>query len=230
MRLFLRITVLLSIVGIGYSLFHIYSYSKEYKVAEAKYDQLNTIYAESESDSFDVFHSENEDYVGWLSMDGTNIAYPVVQSDNNDFYLNHNFYQENDPVGAIFMDYRNSNDALDDHTIIYGHNMKDDSMFATLSNALESDFSDNNRIHFDFENGSSEWEVFSAYVTTDTDWMQVDFESTDHSRNFKQTLVHNSTKDFAHHMNNEKILTLATCTVHSSDERVVVHAKKVEGN
>lgn len=223
----LRMLLLLCIVGIIYSLFHIISYKNEYKVADEKYMNLQNVHAETTEDSFKKLSLINKDYVGWLTLDGTNINYPVVQNDNNEYYLNHNFYQEEDKVGAIFMDYRNKNIDTDDHTIIYGHYMKDESMFRTLENVLEDDF-ENKHITYEVEGIEYEWEIFSAYVTEETDWMQIDFNSTREFKDFKTDLIHNSEKDFNQQLDDEKILTLATCTTINIDERTVVHAKLIE--
>lgn len=163
-------------------------------------------------------------------MEGTTINYPVVQNDNNDFYLDHNFYKEPDRVGAIFMDYRNSNRLRDDHTIIYGHHMKDQSMFASLEDVLGKEFSEESEIKLELKDQTYEWKIFSAYVTSDTGWMQIDFKSDDAFGDFKTNLTNDSKREFHTQLNNKKILTLATCTTETSDNRIVVHAQLVERN
>ena len=95
---------------------------------------------EEENDQQDVKQSEddfdyqsliamNSDCVGWIQIPGTDINYPVVQAADNEFYLTHNFNRETAACGAIFMDYRNDVDAKAEHLILYGHQMKDNSMF-----------------------------------------------------------------------------------------------------
>lgn len=204
----------------------------ESKVSGKKYEQLRTIYEKSESEDKSQQLAEiNEDYVGWLSVDGTDIQYPVVLGQDNDFYLTHNFYKEEDRAGAIFMDYRNSGDHLDFHTIIYGHNMKDKSMFANLGEVLDGKFSKANHIRFEFKNQTYEWEIFSAYITRETDWMDVDFKSDHDSENFIQSITNKSSRAFSNEFaENNQIITLATCTNFATDERVVVHAKLIKGN
>ena len=232
---FLRLILMVSVIGIIYSTFSIYSYIQEYRVSAKKYDELKTVYDQSnhngnEKDPYQELRRLNEDFVGWLTVDGTDIEYPVVLGEDNDFYLNHNFYKEADKVGAIFMDYRNPRNQLDDHTIIYGHNTNDGSMFGSLSNVLESEFSKDNRITLDFQNKSYEWEIFSAYVTRNPEWMQVDFESTQDQSLFMRELTKKSDVNFAKEIKKEdQFLTLATCTSRVRDERVVVHARLIEG-
>ncbi len=75
----------------------------------------------------------NKDVVGWLAAEGTVLDYPVVQGKDNSFYLDHLFTGQRNKLGSIFMDYRNRSDFSDKNTIIYGHNMKDGSMFSSLT-------------------------------------------------------------------------------------------------
>ncbi|WP_158591831.1 class B sortase [Oceanobacillus halophilus] len=225
--------LIISIVGIIYSSYYIITYINEYRVSEKKYEEIETIYHQNEGDPNEELKRINEDFVGWIEVDGTEIQYPVVQAVDNDYYLTRNFHQEEDKVGAIFMDYRNSTDRLDSHTIIYGHNMKDDSMFGSLSNVLDADFSDDNTINLEFQGETYQWEVFSGYVTKETDWMQVDFDSTNNSYlPFLQGLKDKSNVIFSREevTKEDKILTLATCTSHDIDERVIVHARLIEGD
>jgi len=206
----------------------------EYHVSAEKYEELVRIYnqkdlKEKQKNSFQLLKQLNEDYAAWLTVEGTEIAYPVVSGEDNDFYLNHNFHQEYDKVGAIFMDFRNSTDHLDFHTIIYGHNMKDGSMFGTLSHVLDSGFSKGNMITLDFGHENYKWEIFSAYVTRETGWMEIDFESTENQLLFMQDLKRKSNVNFEKEVNeNNQTLTLATCTSRVSDERVVIHARLIE--
>lgn len=232
----LRIVLLLSMIGIVYSFSSIMVNVYAYKESGEKYAQLKQIYRQSEGQSESDKHKRlkklSEDYIGWLSVDGTAIDYPVVQGDDNEFYLNHNFYKEDSMPGAIYMDNRNTAHSLDEHSIVYGHNMKDDSMFGTLANVLEQDFSEENRIRFETENKVYEWEIFSVYQTRVTDWMKVDFVNLEDYEQSVEQLALASQKKFHNEEidTDEKMITLATCTGRFSDERTIVHARLVEGN
>jgi len=247
--------LLSSLIGIIYSLINIYQYTQEYKTANKRYEQLSNLYEKHKKSNGeklekspvdkkvkqqyliheDPLYKINEDYVGWITVDGTNINYPVVLGTNNDFYLNHNFYHESDRVGAIFMDYRNSQNELDRNTIIYGHNMRDKSMFSSLNHFLDGNFNMNNNIRLEFQGKAYIWEIFTAYKTRDTNWMQVNFESDDHYLNFLNDLNVDS-KEFLFTQKEankvkkgfDKIITLATCTSVIRDERVVVQAKLIK--
>lgn len=121
----------------GYKLWDIYS---EYKAGEKLYDVYIDKFVEHievKGDSnisvdFDALLAENPDIVGWLYSEDTPINYPIVQSSDNDYYLRRMLDGSYNTAGSIFMDYRSSPDLNDFNTIIYGHNMKNQSIFGTL--------------------------------------------------------------------------------------------------
>ena len=80
-----------------------------------------------------------KDVKGYIEIKGTNINYPIVQSTDNDYYLNHLPNGEKNKMGSIYLDYRN-NDFEDENTIIYGHNMNDGTMFSELENYKKQDY------------------------------------------------------------------------------------------
>lgn len=172
----------------------------------------------------------NPDIVGWISMDGTKIDYPVLQSTDNEFYLNHNYKKEHSKAGSIFMDYRNQTGSLDRHTIIYGHQMKDDSMFGQLESFLEKDFFMKNK-HFQFETIEEGFgvEIFSVYVTTtDFNYIETEFISDEDYITFVNTIQGKSEiKTNVTVENEDKILTLSTCNklIDEKDGRLVLHGK-----
>lgn len=82
--------------------------------------------------NFDALKQINPDTAAWISADGTPLNYPVVRGKNNAYYLNHLFTGKRGRMGTLFLDFRCSGDFSDSNTILYGHNMKDGSMFAFL--------------------------------------------------------------------------------------------------
>jgi len=82
----------------------------------------------------------NPDFVGWINIPGTDVDYPVVQGADNAFYLNTTFRGERNVAGAIFMDYRVAGDFTTPITLLYGHNMRDGSMFSSLLHFLDAGF------------------------------------------------------------------------------------------
>lgn len=91
---------------------------------------------------FDALLAENEDVVGWLYCEDTNIHYPVVQGKDNDYYLHHGWDRKGSRAGAIFVDAGNRPGFADSNTILYGHHMKNGSMFAHLADFADQEFFD----------------------------------------------------------------------------------------
>lgn len=90
----------------------------------------------------------NADVVGWLYCANTPVNYPVVQTNDNDYYLTHGFDGNKSSSGALFLDCRNNIAALDENFIIYGHRMKDDSMFGTIPQYAEQAYYDEHPIMY----------------------------------------------------------------------------------
>lgn len=97
---------------------------------------------------FDNLSSINSSTVGWITVFGTSINYPVVKGSDNSFYLSHSFDKSYNKAGWIFADYRNKFDDTDKNIIIYGHNRMDSSMFATLKNTQKQDWLNNPNDHY----------------------------------------------------------------------------------
>lgn len=89
---------------------------------------------------FDGLREVNEDIAAWIDFPGQDISYPVVQGEDNSRYLKYTFEGSRNPAGCVFQDSRNGNPLSDDNTIIYGHNMKNGSMFGFLKNYLEQEY------------------------------------------------------------------------------------------
>ncbi len=89
---------------------------------------------------FEALKKENEDVIGWIYCEGTVIDYPVLQGDDNDYYLHHTYDGKKSVSGAIFADADNSPGFADSNTVIYGHHMKNKSMFATISKWVEQEY------------------------------------------------------------------------------------------
>jgi SrtB family sortase len=123
---------------------------------------------------FAALYEINDDVVGWITIPNTAINLPVVQSDDNEYYLNHNLYKEDDKNGLPFMDFRNTLPELCNNTLIYGHNM-DGQMFENLTRYRSLDFyKENPVISFDTVYEESQWKVISCFeATTDPNVGQI---------------------------------------------------------
>ena len=179
---------------------------------------------------FQTLKEKNSDTVGFLKVNGTNIEYTVVKGTNNSYYLKHNFNKESNSAGWIFADYKNKVDGTDKNLVIYGHNMRDDSMFGSLKNILNDDWhieEENKYVTFITENDNSIYEVFSVYQVAEEDYyITTDFKDNEFN-DFIKTIKSRSKFDFDVDINeNDNILTLSTCA-NNNKYRVVLHAKKI---
>ena len=180
---------------------------------------------------FEALKKENEDTVCWLKTPGTNIEYPVVKTQDNEYYLTHSFDKSYNNAGWIFAEANNKFDGTDKHIIIYGHNRRDGSMFGTLKNILEKNWytdEENKYITLVTEKGNYKYEVFSVYKIENEDYYRTTkFSDTDEFEEFVKILKNRSIYDFGKDVTKrDKILTLSTCA-DNNKYRVVLHAKKI---
>lgn len=204
-------------------------------------------------DNFMALYAENPDIVGWIQI-GDFISYPVLQSDDNDYYLEHNFARETTKSGAIFADYRNrfSPGEISGNTVLYGHNVWSGSMFARLSRYYEA------RLHNEYANRldfykeyptvtfntlyeESEWKVFACCLFNNREdlgevypYTQVqEFDGKEEFNSFILELMDRSILwtdvDLTY---GDSILTLSTCYQYApfspeTDTRCAVFARKV---
>lgn len=182
--------------------------------------------------NFDEMKKKNNDIFAWIKVNGTEIAYPVVQADNNDFYLTHSLDKTNNTAGWIFADYTNKLDGTDKNLVIYGHNRRDGTMFGTLQRALKQEWYDNTEnqyISFEQEGKSEVYQVFSVYqIEAEDYYITTKFQSDSEYENFLQVIKSRSIKNFDVDLTkDDNIITLSTCA-NNNKYRVVLHAKKVE--
>ncbi|MET4559473.1 sortase B [Lysinibacillus parviboronicapiens] len=182
---------------------------------------------------FNELLAVNDSIVGWISVDNTKLNNPILQADDNDFYLNHNFKNRESRAGSVFMDYRN--DALDmsRNTILYGHAMKNGTMFGSVKNYLQQDYADAHpTIYMDTLYEGYDVEVFAAYETTiDFYYIETEFNSDEDFLQFITEVQARSTINRNIDIGpDDKILTLSTCndSVMSDDHRFVVQGRLVK--
>lgn len=238
----------ISIIIIIISLYYIYLWyidnkktenilNEIYENANVSSDNIsvdNDLKIEVENIDFNKLINKNPDTIGWIKVLGTDINYPVVQTNNNDFYLTHSFDKSYNKAGWIFADYINKNlknNELDKNTIIYGHNRQNNSMFGTLSNVFKEEWLSNKKNHyinFSTLNNNMVWEVFSTYtIEKEEYYIQSNFSSDEEYISFLNTIKNRSTYKYDVNISKEdKILTLSTCT-NVGEGRTVLHAKLI---
>ena len=186
---------------------------------------------------YDLLYQENSNLIGWIKIEDTVIDYPVLQAEDNEYYLNHNFSKEEDRNGSIFMDYQCDVTKGCDNTILYGHHMKSGKMFGSLQKySNKSYYEKHPYITFDtiYEKGTYQvMYVFRSKVYSEED---ITFK-------YYQFINAASEQEFNSCMNEmtalslydtgvsasygDKLLTLSTCDYQESKGRFVVVAKKV---
>ena len=186
-----------------------------------------------------LLRNENKDVVGWIEMPGdTKINYPVVQGEDNDYYLHYAYNGAYNPAGSIYLDYRNSvSVSTNRHTVIYGHNMESGSpMFANLLHFQDESYWKNNRyIHIYTDEAMYTYEVFAAYETSpqlagveNHSW-RMNFNKDE--KLFLQWVDSvRARSDISPKVTiegNSRILTLSTC-MNVNENRYVVHAVLAE--
>lgn len=179
---------------------------------------------------FETLKQINSDAIGYLKVNGTEIETIVVQAEDNDYYLSHNFEKNKNNAGWIFADCNNQLDGTDKNIILYGHNMKNNTMFGTLKNVLKEEWKElqeNRYITFITEKEYGTYEVFSVYQIEKEDYyIKTNFASGEFA-NFLNTLKQRSKYHLDVEINeNDSILTLSTCA-NNNKYRVVLHAKKI---
>ena len=173
----------------------------------------------------------NSETVAWIKVNGTIIDYPVVQHNDNDYYLHHDFYGNATDLGWVFGYYRDNFSTFGYNTIIYAHNLINDTMFGSLSNVLTSSWqnnTDNHYVKISTPTSNTVWKVFSVYTIVPTvDYLKTSFTENEY-QDFLNMLTGRSVYNFDVPLStSDKIITLSTCD-DAGTKRLVVHAKLVK--
>lgn len=189
-------------------------------------------------DKYAGLYEENSDLAGWLSIEGMKINYPVMQCGDDEYYLHHDFYGNEDKYGCLYVRETADVNTPGTNFVIYGHNMRDGSMFGDLDLYKDEDFfKEHSLISFDtlYEERTYEIvavflsrvyredeEVFKYYDFYEADTQE---EFQDFYENIKSMSLYDTgvTAEYG-----DTFITLSTCAYHVEDGRLVVVAKRVE--
>ena len=180
---------------------------------------------------------ENEDVKAWIKINGTNINYPVVQANDNEYYLYRNYKKENSNYGSIFIDSNSNIENPNSNIIMYGHNMKDGSMFKDLLKYSDKEYFNNHRyIEFVTNTSFNTYEIIAVFKS------RIFYKNEENVFRYYQCTDLNDEEDYNYYINNckqlsfydtgvnaeygEQIITLITCEYSSENGRMVVVAKK----
>lgn len=172
------------------------------------------------------------DAVGWLTVPGTRIDYPFAQAKDNAFYLHRGLNKHPLVAGTLFMDYRNSKDFSDFNTIIYGHHMKNRSMFGDLQEFNDRNFFDNNKAGTIFLAAKTYKVDFFAFVVIKPD--DADIYNPTISAEADRTAFLTHVKSASRYYRDpglgadDHIVTLSTCNYEFNNARMVLIGKLTE--
>lgn len=174
--------------------------------------------------NFDQLRKQNEEVVGWLYSKETVINYPVVQAKDNDYYLTHLFDRTENKMGAVFMEYKNQPDVSDKNTILYGHHMKNGSMFASLIDYQEQAYYEQHpELYYATPEGDYHFEVYAGFLAEADETCPLSFGSDEDFLAYAQQMKERSTFDSGITINEgDRLMTLYTCSYEFSDARYLL--------
>ncbi len=182
---------------------------------------------------------ENQDIVGWLEIEGTNISYPVLQGTDNQYYMKHTYKKEDSKDGSIFLDKSYDWNIPSSNLLLYGHNNKNGTMFQDLLKYKEESFyKEHPTIRFTTIDEDCQYEIISAFLSRVyyQDEQNVfryyyfinannEVEYNQYIEESKKASLYDTGKSATY---GEQLLTLSTCSYHTEDGRFAVVAKKIK--
>ena len=247
----LTIALIVAIAVFCYAAFNLYHIYTEYKKGTDEYNQIEEMaVTERDADSaevagpnaqlkppievdFDKLKSVNEDVVGWIYIDALpDISYPIVKGKDNQTYLHQTYEKNYNFAGTIFVDYENSGDFSDCNTLVYGHNMKNGSMFGHLKKFREDDklYKQDKYFWILTPERNYRYEIITAYTTgVNSDTYTLFKGPGEEFEKYLETIKGYSEiqTDDTDLTIKDRIVTLSTCTGNEST-RFVVQGKRVD--
>lgn len=181
---------------------------------------------------FNELKKKNSDTVGFIKVNGTNVNYPIVQTNDNSYYLKHAFDKSKNSAGWVFADYRNNMVNFDKNTVIYGHSRSNQTVFGSLKKVLNKSWygnKDNHIIKLSTPYENTLWQIVSIYTIKPESYYITTKFSDSQFQAFIKTIKDRSEINFSGTINeNDKILTLSTCKDVAGTTRLVIHAKLIK--
>lgn len=235
-RWFLDALIGVSILGIAISGYFLYQVYAGYEEAEQSYEGLITTYQvpsnrEDEASGaialdFEALRKINPEILGWIQIPGTEISYPVTSGRDNVYYLNHLFDGSKSKNGSIFLDCRNQMDVSDDNSVLYGHHMKDGSMFAAIGEYNSQEFFEKHSYGYFITPDKVYRLKFIAGVLRDDAPLPLSFGSSDEKLSWISDQIKASrfkASDFAY-TGSSRFMSLSTCDYRIEDGRFTLTA------
>ncbi len=181
---------------------------------------------------FNSLLKKNSDTVAFINVPNTNINYPVVKANDNNYYLTHAFDKSRNDAGWVFMDYRNDSNFTDSNTIIYGHGRLNKTVLGSLKNTLTSTWQnnrDNYIINVSTKKANFLYQIFSIYtIPEEKYYLTNNFSTKKDKEKWLKTMQERSIVKISTTLDvNDKIITLSTCE-NNNGGRIVVHGKLIK--
>lgn len=228
------------------ALAYIINHLEEGEEIKQESDLLNTIEIEETQVTpqktermlqIEKLQEQNSDIVGWIEVEGTNINYPVLQGEDNSYYMNHNYKKEENTYGSIFLDKDYDWSIPSSNLLLYGHNLQNGELFHDILNYKDKSYYEEHPvIRFTTEKEDSEFEIISAfysrvYYKSETNVFRYYYfinadneeEYNEFIENAKESSIYDTGKTAEY---GDQLITLSTCSYHTEDGRFAVVARK----
>ena len=228
------------------ALAYIINHLEEGEEIKQESDLLNTIEIEETQVTpqktermlqIEKLQEQNSDIVGWIEVEGTNINYPVLQGEDNSYYMNHNYKKEENTYGSIFLDKDYDWSIPSSNLLLYGHNLQNGELFHDILNYKDKSYYEEHPvIRFTTEKEDSEFEIISAfysrvYYKSETNVFRYYYfinadneeEYNEFVENAKEASIYDTGKTAEY---GDQLITLSTCSYHTEDGRFAVVARK----
>lgn len=234
---YLRRIILVICIGVFiYSGYNLVAILLDYQKIDNEYSKLRDVYVERIDDKaedqymivdWQALSNKNNDVIGWIDIPDTNINYPVLQGETNDTYIRSTIEKKYSIAGSIFVDSNNKTPFVDLNTVLYGHNMKNDSMFSDLNEYLDGTYvNEHPYVYMYLPDGTvNKYKIVSAHkIDAYSELYQTVISD---PKTFYQKMLDGNTMnvEFAQD-GTTPLLMLSTCATYDVDDpsRVVVHA------
>lgn len=243
--LLLIVLTTIVVLGVTYMSYYLYNNYKTRKdnteiLGNVKINETDITGTKTERMlQLEELQKENEEIIGWLEIEGTNINYPVLQASDNDYYLTHNYKKEKSSTGSIFLDKDFDLINGSSNYLIYGHRSKNGLMFEDLMKYAKEDFyKEHTKVKFTTNKDDSLYEILSVFYS------RVYYKSEKNVFRYYYFVNANNEQEYNDFVNNakkvslydtgvtanygEQLLTLSTCEYSQEDGRFAIVCKKVE--
>ena len=211
---------------------------KETQSSEKESENSDNEYTKTERMlKLEELQRQNSDIKAWLEIENTDINYPVLQTTDNEYYMKHNYKKQYSINGSVFLDKDCKWEPLSANLLIYGHNMKNNTMFQSLLKYKDKNFYDAHPlVRFTTNKEDAYYEIFSVfesrvYYKSEKNVFRYYFfvncnnsqEFDEYVQNAKKASLYDTGKSASF---GDKLMTLSTCSYHTKDGRFAVIAKK----